>query len=387
MLLQCVSLLLPVAATCGWYFGRKEREHFNKKKMFSLRKDYFRGLNYIIDEQPDKAVDVFVQLVEVDSETVETHLALGGLFRRRGEVDRAIRVHQNLIARPSLSKEHRLSAMLALGKDYYSAGVFDRAEKIFLKLVKYGFEERVVLHKLIRIYQQEKAWSKAIQIARKYESSTKVMMSQDISHFYCELALEMKLKTEYFEAKKYLKQAVTVDKYNPRAHIILAEVEESRGAVAQSIQHYQHALDLQPSLIPIVLPSLYAIFISNDQKNRFVEYILSDLKEKYHVARLPAGELRQFLYGVNSLNDALLMDFQTHVSLFGLEYLVASYLSKLGHTARENLLQIYQWLLLLVKQYSQYQCSQCGFDTNTLSWVCPSCHAWSTFEVRSEQGS
>ena len=155
MLAQLSVLLLPVAATCGWFMGRKESPASDSTPN-QLRHDYFKGLNYLINEQPDKAVDVFIKLLEVDSDTVETHLALGNLFRRRGEVDRAIRIHQNLIARPQLDKRHRVHALSALGQDYLSAGVLDRAERLFLELSRLGEENQQSLQFLLRIYEQEK---------------------------------------------------------------------------------------------------------------------------------------------------------------------------------------------------------------------------------------
>src|SRR5215204_5124351 len=136
MITSLLLLLLPLAAASGWLAGQKNTLNQNSKiPRNSLPKDYLIGLNLLLNEQPDQAVDVFIKMLEVDSDTVETHLALGSLFRRRGEVDRAIRIHQNLIARPHLAKERRILALLALGQDYMRAGVLDRAERIFLEIV------------------------------------------------------------------------------------------------------------------------------------------------------------------------------------------------------------------------------------------------------------
>ena len=131
-------LLLPAAAWSGWWFANRANSNKSADVYNKLSREYLVGLNYLLNEQPDKAVDIFIKLLEVDSDTVETHLALGSLFRRRGEVDRAIRIHQNLIARPQLSILQRKEALMALGQDYMSAGVFDRAERIFLEVVELG---------------------------------------------------------------------------------------------------------------------------------------------------------------------------------------------------------------------------------------------------------
>jgi lipopolysaccharide assembly protein B len=130
--------LLPVAAIISWYLGRLSVRKDDTDNLRRIHPEYFKGLNYVLNEQPDKAIEVFIKMLEVDSETVETHLALGNLFRRRGEVDRAIRIHQNLIARPTLSRDERSVAMLELGMDYMSSGLFDRAENLFREVVESG---------------------------------------------------------------------------------------------------------------------------------------------------------------------------------------------------------------------------------------------------------
>ena len=130
-MLYLLWLLLPVAALSGWWVAsRRSLARSYGRRATDFSSDYFEGLNYLLNEQPDKAIEVFIRMVEVDSETVDTHFALGNLFRRRGEVDRAIRIHQNLIARPTLSREQRTQALFELGADYMRAGVFDRAESL-----------------------------------------------------------------------------------------------------------------------------------------------------------------------------------------------------------------------------------------------------------------
>mgnify|MGYP000499612872 FL=1 len=152
------AAILFLVAVCAWLIGRRTLFAKSISIPMRLRQDYFRGLNFLIHEQPDQAVDVFIKLMEVDSDTVETHLALGGLFRRRGEVDRAIKIHKNLIARPQLTAEYRQQALLELGEDYLSAGVFDRAEEIFINLSQTDKSNDRCLTLLLQIYYREKEW-------------------------------------------------------------------------------------------------------------------------------------------------------------------------------------------------------------------------------------
>src|SRR5579863_4292454 len=172
----------------AWYLGYRARPKTEPEpRKINLPRDYLIGLNFLLNEETDKAVDIFVKMLEVDSDTVETHLAVGKLFRRRGEVDRAIRIHQNLIARPQLEKIYREQSLYELGQDYLSAGVLDRAERIFLELVNAKSHSAQALRILIDIYQQEKDWDNAIQIAIKYEAVTRQNMQPIIAHYYCEL--------------------------------------------------------------------------------------------------------------------------------------------------------------------------------------------------------
>jgi len=165
--------LLPIAAFSGWVLGRRRSERKSGARVSELSTSYFRGLNYLLNEQQDKAIEVFLKLADINRDTVETHLALGNLFRRRGEVDRAIRVHQNLIARPSLSQDEKTVALLELGEDYMRAGLLDRAETLFADLVAMDALAPSALKHLIAIYQHERDWDKAIDHARRARATAR----------------------------------------------------------------------------------------------------------------------------------------------------------------------------------------------------------------------
>lgn len=227
-MIELWPLLLPVAAFSGWYLGRRERrstqETANTPHACQSRKEYLVGLNYILNEQPDKAVDVFIQLLAVDNDTVETHLALGSLFRRRGETDRAIRIHQNLIAKPQLTPDQKRDALMALGRDYMSAGFIDRAERIFEEIAQQKSPQQALsLQYLLDLYQREHAWISCITAAKKLASITGKSHHQQIAHYYCECAEMALKKNNRKEAHVHVMEALKIDKYFVRAHLLLGQ--------------------------------------------------------------------------------------------------------------------------------------------------------------------
>ena len=248
-------LLLPVAALSGWLIGRRDKPQIARRHGHELPLGYIKGLNYLLDEQPDKAIDVFIQMLDVNSETVETHLALGSLFRRRGEVDRAIRIHQNLIARPTLNAEQRMHALNELGQDYMRAGLLDRAEALYAELVESGPHTINALQQLIDIYQQEKDWEKAIESARKLAFKTRKSQDTVIAHYYCELAEQELRANETHKALKLIKKALATDSRCARASILEGDIEYRLGDVKSAIRAYRRVEDQDSDCLLYTSPS------------------------------------------------------------------------------------------------------------------------------------
>ena len=176
----------PIFFGLGWLAARIDIKHLVKDSR-ALPASYFKGLNFLLNEQPDKAIEAFIEVVTVDPETVELHFALGSLFRRRGEYDRAIRMHQHLLERADLATEQRAAALFELGQDYLKAGILDRAEEVFHKLSD-GPHAGEARRFLLEIFQQEKEWQKAAAMAKRLETETGKSRSKETSHFLCELA-------------------------------------------------------------------------------------------------------------------------------------------------------------------------------------------------------
>jgi len=194
---ECLCLLLPLAALSGWLIGRR-----------SLHRTTPSGMHFLLAQKPHQAIDAFVKILDEFPDSVETILALGHFFRRRGEVARAIRLHENLIAKPSLTSDERCQALLGLAQDYYCAGVYDRAESLLLEINQtFGSPLQVTLKYLLDIYEREKDWQKAIDTAKSFQAKTGQSMGLRITHYYCEMAQIAFSKGKIKTAFKYLKQA------------------------------------------------------------------------------------------------------------------------------------------------------------------------------------
>ncbi len=253
-------LLLPAAAASGWWaalYSQRKRRRISQARFHSA---YGQGLNYLLNEQPDKAVEVLVQLVEVDPDTVELHLALGSLFRRRGEVARAIRVHQNIAARTGLSPELRGQARLELGRDYLKAGLLDRAEHLFKRLLGEGAHERLVCQYLVDIYQQEKEWSRAIEVARRIADSDPGQWKIRIAHYHCELGEEALARGDVGEAMVRAEYARCEDADCARALLLRAAACQHAGDFHTAIEVYQSMGQQSRRLLPDVQEQLQACY-------------------------------------------------------------------------------------------------------------------------------
>ncbi len=375
-------LLLPLAAASGWYVARREKDHGKTPILNRVSREYYVGLNYLLNEQPDKAVDVFIKLLEVDGDTVETHLALGSLFRRRGEVDRASRIHQNLIARPQLSKEQREEALLALGRDYMSAGVLDRAERIFHELIELGGTQTTQgLRFLLDIYQQEKGWTEAIQIVEKIERATGEKMHRVIAHHYCELA-ETALKANNPDlARRHLRRASSADRNSVRASLLRADIELSQGHYKLAIKIYQHVKEQDPDFISEIIPKLALCYQKLEDNKGFIAYLKATLKQQPRISiiLLLAEHLRE-TQGNDAAADFVAEQLRLYPSLRGLHRLIAWHIETTDGKIRDKLQMLQDLTTKLLEDRPKYLCQSCGFAGKVLHWYCPSCKQWNTIK-------
>lgn len=371
-------LLLPVAACSGWWIGARNHAFKEQNQGSHLSHEYVVGLNYLLNEQPDKAVDVFIKLLDVDSETVETHLALGSLFRRRGEVDRAIRIHQNLIARPQLSLLQRKEALMALGQDYMSAGVFDRAERIFLEVVELGGDrETSSLHGLLAIYQQEKAWEKALNVIKKLEISTGNSMDSQAAHYYCEIAAHALKSSEHEKATHAIKQALAVDKQSVRASLMLATVEIKNSRYKQAIRALKYVPEQDAGFLNEIIEPLVYCYRELDAMDECIDYLEQSLAT--HPRASVIFVIAEYLSREKSVDfaiDFVSSQLSRHPSIRGLNRLIHWHLESAHGKVRDQLQMLYAITSKFLENKPIYRCGHCGFSGKLLHWHCPSCKQW-----------
>ncbi len=371
--------LLPVAALSGWWIGRLKQEQ--KQSLKNIYPEYFKGLNFVLNEQPDKAIEVFIRMAEVDSETVETHLALGNLFRRRGEVDRAIRIHQNLIARPTLNQEQRAHALLELGMDYMRSGLLDRAEKLFLELVNLDLYLNEAYFHLLEIYQQEKDWVNAIAVAKKIEIISGENLNSIIAQFYCEIAENDLNMGKMSDAKKKAHNAITSNSKCVRASIIEARIFQLTGKVELAIKSYKR-LEFQDStyLTEIISP-LYDCYKEQENVEEFIKY-LKELVKKY--SNINTLLILTELIAVHESEDVAInfvfQELRNKPTVQGVDKLIEYTLNKSEGTTYEYLSTIKQLTAKLIEKKPTYKCKNCGFDAKMLHWQCPGCKHWESIK-------
>jgi len=377
--------LILLSALC-WYAGylygvRRGRA---KEASSQLAQHYFQGINFLLNEQPDQAIDTFIRSVDVTPATLETHLALGNIMRQRGETERAIRVHQNLLSRPNLTGQQLRQARLELGRDFLKAGLFDRAERLFLDLVddeSGGFRQSSLLH-LIDIYRHEKEWEKAIRAAsmmdKKRFGRTPEGLGIEQANFCCELALRAMAGGDLLEARGHLKSALKFNRNSSRASMLWGKLEGLANNHSLALKRYLAVPDQQPEFLTEILSPVRDCYQALEDKSGLLRQLSSWL-EKYPSASLLKMVAEEIAVqqgdeaAISFLGDYL----EHHPSLKGLNALLGFYWPSEGAVGRH--LELFKHTLsALIERNPAYRCIQCGFKGSHLHWLCPQCQHWET---------
>jgi lipopolysaccharide biosynthesis regulator YciM len=371
-------LLVPLFFGLGWAAARLDiRQVVHESR--ALPRSYFQGLNFLLNEQPDKAIDSFLEVAKVDSQTVELHFALGNLFRRRGETERAIRMHQNLIDRPDLEEGVRLHALSELGQDFLKAGLLDRAEEIFNRLVGTSFEDEAKRN-LLEIYQVEKDWQKAIDLARELPE---VASQQQVAEFFCELAAGEIMRSRPDSARAFLESAMQQNRKCVRASLLqgdlLLQEENPEGAIAA----WQRVEQQDPAYLALVAQRLLETYRKLERRDEGIA-LLRGYLEHY-----PSLDLLDVVYqsvlesaGNEAAYRLVRDELQRNPTLLGLEKLMGARLPLVEPEVRTDIDLAKSIIAGYTQRLSRYRCNNCGFKARQFYWRCPACGGWETYPPR-----
>ena len=369
-------MLLVLALGIGYLLGNRERKRASRD-VGMIAKDYFKGLNHLLNERHDLAIDTFVESMAVDNNTVDTHLALGSLVRRRGEVDKAIRIHQNVLARSVLSKQHRNQTELELARDYLVAGLLGRAENLLLELIaKSGEQKQVAQELLMEIYQREREWDKAVAIGRDLARTDKSVRTQ-LAHFQCELA-QMSIESgDLRAARSALRKATDFDGQCARAYLVLAEVEFAANRYRDVRKALRRACQLAPELAQETTDLFFAASQELDDEPGYVEFLTECLQRSPVLPVIEAlGEYVERDEGTEAAQVFVVEQLLRNPSLAGFVALLQRLDKHAQQLPLDQLALVRRFSQSLLHRQPSYRCNNCGFSGRTLMWQCPSCHTW-----------
>lgn len=371
-------LFFPLFFVLGWAAARIDIRHLVKESR-SLPRSYFQGLNFLLNEQPDRAIESFVDAVKVDPQTVELHFALGSLFRRRGETERAIRMHQNLVERDDLPQDLKLQALSELGQDYLKAGLLDRAEEVFNKLRDSAMANDAKRN-LLEIYQLEKDWEKAIAIAGELPD---IATQKEIAEYYCELANAEMIRSRPDEALEYLKTALERNRKCVRASLLQGDIAAQKEQFEAAIQSWQRIEQQDPTYLALVAQRLLDAFRKLERRDEGLQLLRGYLQHYPSLDLLDVvfqlvleGEGGDAAYGL--VRDEL----KRNPTLLGFEKLIEARLLYAPPEVRVDLELAKSIVQGYTRRLARYRCDNCGFKARQFYWRCPACGGWETYSPK-----
>ena len=371
-------LFLPLFFVLGWAAARIDIRHLVKESR-ALPRSYFRGLNFLLNEQPDRAIESFVEAVRVDPETVELHFALGSLFRRRGETDRAIRMHQSLIDRDDLPQDLKLQALSELGQDFLKAGLLDRAEEIFDKLRESPRAEDAKRN-LLEIYQLEKDWEKAIAIAAELPDFAS---QKEVAEYYCELASAEMIRSHPDVATEHLKSALERNRKCVRASLLQGDIAVQQERVAEAIACWQRIEHQDPTYLALVAKRLLEAFRKLERRDEGL------LLLRGYLERYPSLDLLDVVFqlvlegeGAEAAYALVRDELRRNPTLLGFDKLIEARSLISPPESRADLDLAKGIVQGYTRRLARYRCDNCGFKARQFYWRCPACGGWETYSPK-----
>ena len=372
----------PLFFGLGWLAARVDLKQLLTESR-ALPRSYFRGLNFLLNEQPDKAIEALIEVVKVDPETVELHFALGSLFRRRGEYDRAIRMHQNLLERADLGPEQKQSALFEIGQDYLKAGILDRAEDVFRRLEDSPHREQARGF-LLEIYQLEKDWEKAIDMARRLDGAAGDSRAREVSQYHCEIAATETTHSRPDAARRNLELALEANRKSVRASILLGDLERSLGASELAIEHWKRVESQNPAYLALVAQRLFDAFRETGRLEEGLT-LLAGYLERYPSLDLLDTVFRYTLdvKGSQAAYALVRDELRRNPTLLGLDRLLeAQIVAATSNDRRRDLELVRNLVHSHTTRLARYRCENCGFKARQFHWHCPACGGWESYPPR-----
>ncbi len=374
-------LLLPLAVVSGWIAAQQDQRLKQRKGAGEIPSDYFKGLNLLLNEQPDKAIEVFIKVLEVDTETVETHLMLGNLFRRRGEIERATRIHQNLIARPKLDRHQRSQALFELAQDYLKAGLLDRAEDLLLEYAEIEKDPEPALRQLLYVYQQEKEWDQAIVTAKRFARASGESVDEMIAHFFCEEAEDEIDKNNADQAKALLKKALSKDPDSVRANILRGQIARNEGDCKKAIRYWKKIESQDRRYLPEVLGQLSECFKETGNQDGWLQLLNEALeKDRAIPVMLKLAEEIEASEGSSAAREFVIEELRQQPSMHGLSRMIHLSAAQADGQSKSDLETLEAIIERVLKSRKNYLCEHCGFRGTAMHWQCPGCKRWNTIK-------
>ncbi len=371
-------VLLPVAAVSGWLAATISRFQWPLRNRVS--DVYLQGINYLLNDQHDKALELFFGGLDVDSETIEIHLALGNLYRQRGEIGRATEIHRNLIERTDLKGEQRNQAFFELGHDYYAAGILDRAEKVFKELMQSNLYKEQAYDLLREIYEQEREWDKCIGITKRLNRISSQNHLSLLAQYHCEQAEEAIQQGQYDKAEEIVNTALNIEKDCARAILQSGRIKAIRGDHEEAIQIWRTIESTNPEYISEIAHLVMESYKSLRQPRQLAEF-LQKTAESEEDAELVVNyvDVLESLGENEKATEYLIEWTRNHESLHCLHRLILLKLKYFSSTKPDDFKLIEAIIRKESNPTRHYQCQRCGYTVKTLHWQCPICRAWNSF--------
>lgn len=372
---------IPLFFALGWIAARIDIRHVINESR-SLPRSYYKGLNALLDEDPDKAIEIFVDIARLDPETAELHFALGSLFRQRGDIERAVRVHQNLLARPDLSAEAAGKARYELGQDFLKAGLLDRAEETFHQLAGTQYANQAS-RALLEIYQREKEWTRAIEAATALQMSGAGAYQKEIAQFHCEIAQDELVHVHADAALQTLDKALACDRNNVRAMMLIGDALMAKGDAEAALQAWLRVEQQSVPHVALVAQRLMDGYRAVGRTREGANLL------KTYLSEAPSIDLLEVVFqavleldGSTTANLLVSDELRRTPTLLGLDKLIEARLMDAPPEGRAELSLIKSLVGGYAQKLARYRCNHCGFKAKQFYWQCPGCSQWESYAPR-----